>query len=699
MIGEKLSRSKTSLLANGPQIAVATIFAVLAQGIFTLVFATKWGSIILGDELIFAIQIEKVNPANAAFSNQFYTWLYSLWNGFFGDVVFSATLLNGFFAIGTNLIILFIALRFMRPWPAAFASCAGSVSTLWIYSAEVLPESIYYFLVVLAIGIFLNLYARNFQGHSGTALFAIVFALATMTKPHAWALLAAVVIAALSIKTDGSRPWKAISKLVLWALTARVLIGLAVGGLGSLNFLGGYGFVVFPDLIFSPASPKIDLLGLPGAEVAFVGSLGAAIFPYLTAYVVMFGFLWWGGLPTDKFGSIFFRSARSYSIVLTVGALLFHAYISAAGDDHSGRILARYFEFLFLLSLVGIFYFLSNRSDLSRIRVAAIATLQLAGISLLLRFGVVSQMASDTNVLNYLAGYGTWFAAWIALTAVIVVLPIKLSQRATDFLLLAFLAYWVLFQSLAWSNFNSGREAYDLYVSDVRVAEEACGDGGNDNILFIADKTFRASKAQLDLGYLGASYGFLPETSGLSAGFELPPQFDCAFFIGEFAFDPDLNPFILLPGFAAIKPGDQFAPASRSESLEYQVSQSQLLTSWGSWVQGEDLEIMFSEPLNSGDKLSISIGVGSGATNSEILVEVGAELLPLDLGAVGSLKFLNLEIGEDGIESVKVSVSKIAEEARVKTGSGAAVSVPQWLELNHTIALGTVVIDRWDSQD
>jgi hypothetical protein len=348
---------------------------------------------------------------------------------------------------------------------------------------------------------------------------------------------------------------------------------------------------------------------------------------------------------------------------------------------------------------VGIFYFLSNRSDLSRIRVAAIAALQLAGISLLLRFGVVSQMASDTNVLNYLAGYGTWFAAWIALMAVIVVLPIKLSQRATDFLLLAFLAYWVLFQSLAWSNFNSGREAYDLYVSDVRVAEEACGDGGNENILFIADKTFRASKAQLDLGYLGASYGFLPETSGLSAGFELPPQFDCAFFIGEFAFDPDLNPFILLPGFAAIKPGDQFDPGSRSESLEYQVSQSQLLTSWGSWVQGEDLEIMFSEPLNSGDKLSISIGVGSGATNSEILVEVGAELLPLDLGAVGSLKFLNLEIGEDGIESVKVSVSKIAEEARVKTGSGAAVSVPQWLELNHTIALGTVVIDRWDSQD
>jgi len=699
MIGEKLSRSKTSLLANGPQIAVATIFAVLAQGIFTLVFATKWGSIILGDELIFAIQIEKVNPANATYSNQFYSWLYSLWNGFFGDVVFSATLLNGLFALGTNLIILFIALRFMRPWPAAFASCAGSVSTLWIYSAQVLPESIYYFLVVLAIGIFLNLYARNFQGHSGTALFAIVFALATMTKPHAWALLAAVVIAALSIKTDGSRPWKAISKLVLWALTARVLIGLAVGGLGSLNFLGGYGFAVFPDLIFSPASPKVDLLGLPGAEVAFVESLGAAIFPYLTAYVVMFGFLWWGGLPTDKFGSIFFRSARSYSIILTVGALLFHAYISAAGDDHSGRILARYFEFLFLLSLVGIFYFLSNRSDLSRIRVAAIAALQLAGISLLLRFGVVSQMASDTNVLNYLAGYGTWFAAWIALMAVIVVLPIKLSQRATDFLLLAFLAYWVLFQSLAWSNFNSGREGYDLYVSDVRVAEEACGDGGKDNILFIADKTFRASKAQLDLGYLGASYGFLPETSGLSAGFELPPQFDCAFFIGEFAFDPDLNPFILLPGFAAIKPGDQFGPGSRSESLEYQVLQPQLLTSWGSWVQGEDLEIMFNEPLNSGDKLSISIGVGGGVESSEILVQVGTELLPLDIGVVGSLRLLNLEIGEDGIESVKVSVSEILEVGMIENESGAAVSLPEWLELDHTIALGTVVIERRSAQD
>jgi hypothetical protein len=380
-------------------------------------------------------------------------------------------------------------------------------------------------------------------------------------------------------------------------------------------------------------------------------------------------------------------------------ALLFHAYISAAGDNHSGRILARYFEFLFLLSLVGIFYFLSNRSDLSRIRVAAIAALQLAGISLLLRFGVVSQMASDTNVLNYLAGYGTWFAAWIALMAVIVVLPIKMSQRATDFLLLAFLAYWVLFQSLAWSNFNSGRDSYDLYMSDVRVAEEACGDGGKDNILFIADKIFLASKAQLDLGYLGAAYGFLPETSGLGKDFELPPQFDCAFFIGEFAFDPALNPFSLSPGFAAIKPGDQFTSGSLSESFEYQVSQPQLLTSWGSWVQGENLEIMFSEPLNTGDKLSILIGVGSGVENSKILAQVGTELLPLDLGAVGSLKWLNLEIGEDGIESVTVSVSVLAAEALIKTESGGKVAPPEWLELKHTIALGTVLIERMNSQD
>jgi len=236
-------------------------------------------------------------------------------------------------------------------------------------------------------------------------------------------------------------------------------------------------------------------------------------------------------------------------------------------------------------------------------------------------------------------------------------------------------------------------------MSDVRVAEEACGDGRNDNILFIADKTLHASKAQLDLGYLGASYGFLPETSGLSAGFELPPQFDCAFFIGEFAFDSDLNPFILLPGFAAIKPGDQFDPGSRSESLEYQVLQTQLLTSWGSWVQGENLEIMFSEPLNSGDKLSISMGVGSGVENSEILVQVGAELTPLDLGVIGSLKVLNFEIGEDGIKSVKVSVSEVREEAIVKNESGAEVPLPGWLKLYHTIALETVVIERRSAQD
>jgi hypothetical protein len=328
-----------------------------------------------------------------------------------------------------------------------------------------------------------------------------------------------------------------------------------------------------------------------------------------------------------------------------------------------------------------------------------IAALQLTGIILLLRFGVVSQMASDAVVINYMAGYSGWFAGLIALMTAFVVLPLRLSQKASDFLLLALLACWVLLQSLAWSNFNSGREFYDLYMVDVRAAEAACGDGGKDNILFIGDKTLLAAKAQLDLGYLGASYGFLPETSGLNAGFELPPQFDCAFFIGEFAFDLDLNPFILSPGFAAIKPGEQFAPSNRSKLIDYQVSQPQLHTSWGSWVQGENLEIIFREPLNKGDKLSISMGVGSGVEDSEILVQVGAELLPLDLGAVGSLKWLNLEIGEDGIESVKVSVSDIVSEAMVQNASGGAVSLPEWLELKHTIALGSVLIERMNSQD
>jgi hypothetical protein len=66
---------------------------------------------------------------------------------------------------------------------------------------------------------------------------------------------------------------------------------------------------------------------------------------------------------------------------------------------------------------------------------------------------------------------------------------------------------------------------------------------------------------------------------------------------------------------------------------------------------------------------------------------------------MGSLKLLNLEIGEDGIESVKVSVSEILEVGMIENESGAAVSLPEWLELDHTIALGTVVIERRSAQD
>jgi hypothetical protein len=678
---------KVRRLILRPYFIAGVLVSIFFPIFFTLSFGIKWGSIVLGDELIFARQIALVDPSLASYSNQFYIWLYSAWDGLFNDVVLSATLLNGVFAIGSNLVIFAIALKFLKPWASVAAVGASAGSTIWISTAYVMPEAPYAFLAILAFAIFLNLYSRGFKGFVGPVAFALVFSLATLTKPHAWALLLAVVLAALVPRSSEPRPWKPVLNLILLTLGMRIFIGLGLGGLGSLNLLGGYALAIFPEYIFSPASPKLTLVEFTESLPLGLEVLVANLLPYIATYVILFGFLWWGALPQSRYGKIFFSLSRSYSIILTAGALLFSLYVSVSGDDHSQRILARYFEFLFLFSLVGVLYFASTNGASNFKRVFTVAIAQMVSVLYISRVSGLSFSSADSLILSYLTGYDWAFISWIALIAGLAVSSSAFSQAAKSVAVIVLLSFWGVIQVFSWSNFDAQRVQIDSALEDLAVVESMCNQSPHEKIFFVSDTGLLAGRAQLDLGYLDSAYAAIPENVGLSEEFKLPDGYSCAIFLGEYAFAPALNPFYLEKDLAAIRPFEEFQGPRPWDTDRYEVMQKGLMTSWGFWADGNRLEIIFKEEIKDGDEVTFEVALGEGAASPEIEVELAGKLSTINLEEVGFIYKITIVVPSDGARSLAISTSPSGDD-------GLGAQFPSWLQTTHIIGLGSITVSR-----
>jgi phosphoglycerol transferase len=682
----------SKLISNGGvtkrHITVATLVAFLSQGVFAFLFSTKWGSVVLGDELIFAIQIAKVDPANATYSNQFYNWLYSLWDWPFDDVVLSATLLNGLFAAGSNVALFAIALRFLRPWASVGVSIGTSISTVWINAAYVMPEVPYYFFSIAAILAFLLAHEKRFCGHGNVIAFAVLFSLATLTKPHAWALLLAVGVAFLFTKSNEKKPWQAFSVFVVLAVFARVVIGLVVGGFGTLNLLGGYatGLALFPDQIFSPASPELILIPDSRDYPSALNVLLSSSAPYIAAFVVLFGFLWWSSPTKTLSGKIFFSLARSYSVILTIGALLFSILVSTGGDDHTDRILVRYFEFLFALSIVSIGFFLSRAAEINFKRALFIAGLQLLALAYLSLFSNITLIASDSVVLAFFVGFPYPYVAMILLLVALASRGRQIKTLVERGLTIGTLGVWLIYQSFSWGNFDQGMTLSGARLAEVSETVKACRQSDEDRILFVSNERYLAAKARLDEGQLNDIYGYLPANAGLSEAFPLPAGYECGIFIGDFAFDQELNPFILKPGIAAIRPGEAFKEPHPRFAESYTANPSGLITAWGFWSEGDSITLSFSKPLKEGDLVKIELALGEGSGGSEIFLEMLGVEYQIDLGEVGVMKTVDLDIPQGPVAEIKISL--------VESGITSSDTVPPWLDISQTLGLSEVIVVR-----
>ena len=314
---------------------------------------------IMGDEYIYSSQARNLPFIEHTYSNYLFSWVMSFTNTC-GPGFYSCTKsINSIFFIGTVILTFVIARRLMSISWAAFASSIIALSPISIPVSYFMPESMYFFMMLLTVWVSL-LSARNPRWWVWILPGALV-GLSSLVKPHAVFLVPAFLLFTLIIQFKCSpKPWLDSAKSGAANLAGFVIAKFGVGyifaGEMGLRLFGGYGSPV--DAINSAASIVGDSAqaeSSSGIEILFQVSsthllahsaalLFLAGIPVITSINTS-----WSVLKTKQ--PVHADRALPVLLVLLsvtmIGVVsVFEAYVSTTGDDHSDRIILRYYEFL-----------------------------------------------------------------------------------------------------------------------------------------------------------------------------------------------------------------------------------------------------------------------------------------------------------------------------------------------------------------
>jgi hypothetical protein len=361
---ETLTKVKSFLSSWRNLLALGTLVPL---GIW--IYSRVWmvNPAILGDEYLYSMNSRKAAPWDPSpagdFSNYLFNFVYQGTN-LCGQAFYScAKVLNLFFFLGFIFTLFIVAIRFLPFWPAYGFMIVASLSPLSVYTSMFLPESMYMFFIGLLLVAVLH--AMKEFTWQNWAIAGAAIGVASLVKPHAWLSAIAVGITLLIVGLGNRelRPRKtflAAVALVGGAALSRVVVGLIVGGPKALGFFGQYlGFTTVEQIISGPvptdpgagasASPMSGVFALFGVQanihILVISALMATSVVALVAVIIEIA-------KTRKLDPI--SSFAIFTFVwlssLMIEIVIFTGWVTGTGDDHSSRVLLRYYEFLFVIA-------------------------------------------------------------------------------------------------------------------------------------------------------------------------------------------------------------------------------------------------------------------------------------------------------------------------------------------------------------
>lgn len=363
MLANAISRVRAFLGSRQNVIALATL-PILGGWLYSRLWMVN--PAILGDEFLYSMNARKVSPwappVAGDFSNYLFNFVYQGTN-LCGDAFYTCgKVFNLTFFLGFIFTIFIVAHRFLPFWAAYLFMISAGLSPLGVYTSMFLPESMYFFFIGL---VFLaTLRAIGHFSWQNWALVGTAIGVASLVKPHAW--LSAIAVGVTMLVVGLFNPEIRFKKtlqggigLVAGAVLARVALGLIVAGPKALSFFGAYlrsstVQTVFEgtseegqnsDQILTPIDGVVSLFGaqlnihlLTIASLMSMAVLGlaAGVMEILktrrlteASALALFSFIWLASI--------------------TIEIVMFTGWVTGTGDDHSTRVLVRYYEFLFVI--------------------------------------------------------------------------------------------------------------------------------------------------------------------------------------------------------------------------------------------------------------------------------------------------------------------------------------------------------------
>jgi phosphoglycerol transferase len=323
---------------------------------------------ILGDEYLYSINARKAAPWDPSpagdFSNYLFNLVYSSTN-LCGEAFYTCgKLLNLVFFVGFLVVIFIVAKRYMNYWIAfAFTILAG-LSPLSVYTSMFLPESMYFFFLSLVFAAVLK--AAETYAWKDWAVVGALIGITSLVKPHAWLSAIAigiflVVLGLTNAKHRFGPLFKAIGAISLAAILGRVVIGFLVAGPKALGFFGQYlnagvvaditkGSGTATEVAASPVgtSPMNGVISLFGIQMnihllTISALMGVTILGVAVGVIEL--------IKTRELTKVTALSMLAFIWLfsLVIEIVMFTGWITGGGDDHTTRVLERYYDFLFVI--------------------------------------------------------------------------------------------------------------------------------------------------------------------------------------------------------------------------------------------------------------------------------------------------------------------------------------------------------------
>ena len=317
---------------------------------------------IMGDEYVYTSASKHLPFSEQYFSNYIFSWVMSATNLCGTDFYVCTKSIN---SVSFALAILFtflIASRYLSFGWSVFVASVTALSPIAIPVSYFMPE-IMYFAAMTGL-VLVALWAADKGRWQLWSLVGVSLGLAALVKPHAIFMLPAFAIFALVVAFKlSSGSWfaglKATGTTILGFFVAKFGLGFLFAGTEGLKLFGGYSSPV--DALTQVVQNQAPTVGQEAGSQAtglelFLGVTFGHLALHLAVVLLMAGLPLLLSLrvlfsvlkkpePVGPVSSLFILVGLiTFSIISVVA--LFEAYVTVGGDDHSDRLILRYYEFL-----------------------------------------------------------------------------------------------------------------------------------------------------------------------------------------------------------------------------------------------------------------------------------------------------------------------------------------------------------------